>query len=106
MQASGGTIPIQSSRACIVYDAQSGKIYHVHEVITLQGGREPTEAQIEAHAMAIVKRKGYPEERLSILHMPLEELPRRRAYIVDLKTKALVPKPPVGALPYYPGPSS
>lgn len=92
MQASGGTVPVQSSRVCVVYDSENGKVHHIHEVITLRGGREPTEAQIEAHAMAIVKRKGHRAERLSVLHLPSEKVPRHRACIVHPKTKALVPK--------------
>ena len=92
METSGGTVPVQSSRGCVIYDSDSGQIHHVHEVITFKGGREPTEAEIGAHAMNIVKRKGHPTEKLGVLHLPSDKLPRAQACSVDLKTLALVAK--------------
>lgn len=93
MDTSGGTVSVQSSRACIVYDSDSGRIHHVHEVITFKGGREPTEDEIGADAMNIVRRKGHPTEKLGVLHLPSDKVPRKQAYAVDLRTMELVAKP-------------
>ncbi len=88
--SSGGTVPVKSSRTCIVYDAESGRVHHVHQVVTLEGGQEPTEAQIEAHAMEIVRRKGKPTQKLKMLHLPSEKIPMHQLLAVDPKTKTLV----------------
>jgi hypothetical protein len=90
MQTSGGTVPVQSSRVCVIYDSDSGRIHHVHEVITLKGGREPTEAEIGADAMNIARRRGQPPEKLGALHLPSDKLLRNEACSVDLRTMALV----------------
>ena len=85
----GGTVPVKSSRTCIVYDGETGRVHHIHEVVTLEGGREPGEAQIEADAMEIVNRKGKNVAKLRTLHLPTEKVPEGGLLTVDLKTKTL-----------------
>jgi hypothetical protein len=93
MQTFGGNLPVHSARICVVYDSHTGGIRHIHEVITLKGGRELSEAEIEAQAVEIVKRKGHHSDKLGVLHMPSEKVDRRQVYVVDLKAKTLTPKP-------------
>lgn len=89
---SGGTIPVKSSRACVVYDADTGHVRHIHQVVTLEGGREPTEPEIEAHAMQLAQRKEGRAGKFKALHVPSESVQPHQLYAVDLKTRALVAK--------------
>ena len=89
-KAFGGTIPVKSSRACVVYEADSGEISHIHEVVTLEGGQEPTEAQIEADVTEMLKRIGKPTEKLSMLHVPSESVQTHPLLSVDPRTKSLI----------------
>jgi hypothetical protein len=93
MQRFGGNVPVHSARVCVIYDREGGHIRHIHEVITLEGGREPSEREIEAHAMEMVKRKGDDPHGLGVLHVSSDRLDRRQAYRVDPSTRTLVPKP-------------
>src|SRR5262249_57937141 len=51
-----GNMEVQSDRACVVYDAKTGRILHVHRVITLRGGQDPTGPQIEARALELMMK--------------------------------------------------
>ena len=37
MTGSGATVPVQSIKACVVYDSTTGQIHHQHHVLTLVG---------------------------------------------------------------------
>jgi len=92
-QESGGTVPVKSSRTCVVYDPDSGRVHHVHRVVTLEDGQEPSERQIEAHAMEILKRKGRSTEKLKALHLPSDKVEMQQLMSVDPKTGSLISKP-------------
>jgi hypothetical protein len=92
VQQSGGTVPVKSSRACVVYDADTGHVHHIHQVVTLEGGREPNESEIEAHAMALARRKERRAGRFKALHLAADAVRPHQLYTVDLKTRALVVK--------------
>jgi hypothetical protein len=89
---SGGTDRVQSARACAVYDAESGRVHHFHQVITFEGGREPAEHEIEAHALALVRKRGLHSDNLMVLHVPCDAIQPRTLYAVDVKTRSLVLK--------------
>lgn len=91
-ELSGGTAAVKSSRTCIVYD-ESGRVHHVHRVVTLEGGREPSEAQIEADALNILKRHGKPVEKMKMLHLPSDKVPMHELLAVDPGTKRLNSQP-------------
>ena len=38
MDRAGATVPVQSIKACVVYDPSDGRIHHEHRVLTLTGG--------------------------------------------------------------------
>jgi hypothetical protein len=92
MEQSDGILPVKSSRACVVYDADTGHVHHIHQVVTFEGGREPTESEIEAHAMTVARRKERRAGRFKALHMAAEAVRPHQLYTVDLQTRALVVK--------------
>ena len=67
MIIAGSTAPVQSIKACVVYDPDSGEIHHRHKVLTLVGGREPTEKEMAEHALqALRNRRNPPVGKLSV----------------------------------------
>jgi hypothetical protein len=38
VQHFGGTVKVNSAKACVVYQADNGRVHHVHHAITLEGG--------------------------------------------------------------------
>jgi hypothetical protein len=89
----GATIPIQSMHACVVYETSSGRIRHIHRVMTLQGGREPGREKIAEDALRALRSMPNPtDEDLDVLHVHHDALEPNKRYRVDLRTNALVPQ--------------
>jgi hypothetical protein len=75
----------------VVYDAMSGQIRHRHGVITFVGGREPSEAQIEADALHVLRAlPNSPAGVLHVLHVPHDAMQPGKRYRVDPHNKQLV----------------
>jgi hypothetical protein len=92
MNRMGSTVPIHSKKACVVYDSASGRIRHVHNVVTFVGGREPTDEQIAADALQAVNSLPKPYGGvLQVLHIPHGAVEPGKTYRVDLNKKGLVP---------------
>jgi hypothetical protein len=91
MSDAGATCPVQSIKACVVYDSTNGRIHHVHRVLTLVGGREPAEAEIAADALrAMGGLPAAPTGALEVLHVHHSAVEPGKRYRVDLAAKALV----------------
>ena len=91
MNSAGSTAPVQSTKACVVYDSESGKIYHRHKVLTLVGGREPTESEMAEHALqALRNRRNPPVGKFSVLHVAPDSLETRQKCRVDVSNKNLI----------------
>jgi hypothetical protein len=84
---SAATVEIQSERACVVYHPRTGRILHLHRVITLRGGREPGAPQIEARALALAAKKRRGPMR--VLHVDPAALTPGVDYKVDVKKMSL-----------------
>jgi len=87
---SGGTVTVQSAKTCVVYDPHSGHIHHVHHAITLRGGREPAQREIEHAALSMARQRAGPETPLAVLHVDHAELVPGTRYEVNIATRALV----------------
>ena len=88
----GATVAVQSLKACVVYDATSGQIHHQHRVLTLAGGHEPSEAEMERDALGRVaaRRGGPPGGKLAVLHVAPDAMRPDASYRVDVAKRALV----------------
>jgi hypothetical protein len=88
----GATVPVRSIKACVVYDTTSGQIHHQHRVLTLEGGDEPGESDMERDALARVeaRKSGHPGGTLAVLHLTHDAMPPGRRYRVDVTKKVLV----------------
>ena len=52
-----GDVELESDQACAVYDPNTGRIEHVHHVITLKGGTKPDRSVIEARAIEFATQR-------------------------------------------------
>ena len=88
----GATVAVQSIKACVVYDAESGRIHHHHRAMTLVGGHEPDEAEMEQAALERVaqRRSGHPGGTLKVLHVAHDAIEPGKDYRVDPAKRALV----------------
>jgi hypothetical protein len=91
MNNAGATLPVQSMKACVVYDSANGQIHHHHRVLTLVGGREPREEEIEADAIRAARHlHNQSTNVLHVLHVDHTTMESGKRYRVDLHRKALV----------------
>jgi argonaute-like protein implicated in RNA metabolism and viral defense len=85
-----GNHKIQGERCCIVFESASGKIRHVHRVITMLGGTERGEKEIAERALALAKKHGATGAKLDVIHIDPKTVEARGHYRVDLKNRTLV----------------
>ena len=88
-----GNMEVQSDRACVVYDSKTGRILHVHRVITLRGGEDPTKPQIEARALELMTKGKKKAPKVKTLFVNPESLRAGAVHRVNVRTRALVSKP-------------
>jgi hypothetical protein len=86
-------IEIQSDKAWVVYDSKTGRIQHVHRVVTLKGGIEPNQSEIEDRAMDIAGKRGMTRSQLNILSVSPDQLHPSARHRVDPKKGSLVSEP-------------
>lgn len=85
-----GDNKIQAEKCCIVFESSSGKIRHVHRVITMAGARERTEKEIGERALALAKKHGAADAKLDTVHVDPKTVEARGHYQVDVKNRTLV----------------
>jgi hypothetical protein len=88
-----GNFEVQSDRACVVYDAKTGRILHVHRVITLRGGEDPSGPQIEARALELMRTDKKKTPRVKTLLVDSKNFRSGTVPRVNVKTRSLVSKP-------------
>jgi hypothetical protein len=87
-----GEIEIESDQACVVYDAKTGRIEHLHRVITLRGGTNPERSEIETRTMELAGQNGKKTSRLRTLIVSPEQFRPGREHKVDLETGSIISK--------------
>ena len=93
MKNFGSTLPVHSIKVCVVYAADSGKIHHLHSVLTLVGGEEPTPDEMAKEALrSLSNRRKPPGGELHVLHVPHDALESETGYRVDHAKQVLVPE--------------
>jgi hypothetical protein len=88
----GGNQKVRSASSCVVYDSESGRIHHIHHNVTLEGGHEPNQQEIEAHALAQLSDRGIKGGHLAAIHVEPDSIKPGSIYAVDPKTRKLVAK--------------
>ena len=87
----GATVAVQSIKSCVVYDSESGQIHHHHSVLTLVGGKEPTDDQIGHDALrALGRRPKAITGKPYVLHVAYNALEPGKRYRVDHTKRTLI----------------
>ena len=81
---------IESERAYVVYDTQTGVIVHVHQVTTFRGASSGSRDEEEARALELAKQFGHRPDGLRALAVAPSELDLRVPHRVDLKSLQLI----------------
>ncbi len=85
-----GTAKVRSVKCCVLFDAKTGAIHHVHRVVTMEGATETSEAQMEARALKLAGDHGIGTAKIQIAHVDAKAFAERARYKVDTKTRALI----------------
>ena len=86
-------LEVEVDQLCAVYDAKTGRIHHVHRVITLKGGPHPGRKEIESRALEYAKREGNTTLDLKTVHLSPDQLHPGATHKINPKTGLLVSKP-------------
>jgi hypothetical protein len=87
-------------KICLIYDPADGGVIHTHEVLTFPGGRQLTDADAEAEALALLAhRTGKDVSGFGVLHVPAGEYQRRARYRVELPSRRLIAEGPTAVPP-------
>lgn len=81
-------IPV-SNKVCVLYDPRDGRIVHTHRVITMPGGQDVTDEELETRAKERARQVGRDVSGLSALRVAPEDCDGSSHYRVDLATKKL-----------------
>ena len=85
-----GVMEIESERAYVVYDTQTGHIVHVHQVMTFRGASSGSRDEEAARAMELAGQFGHRPDGLRAFAVAPGELDLRVPQRVDLKTVRLI----------------
>jgi hypothetical protein len=87
----GATIPVHSVKTYVVYDEASGRIHHHHSVLTLVGGKEPSDEEMANDALrAHSHQQQAIAPTLRLLQVAHDALQPGTRYRVNHATGALV----------------
>lgn len=92
MQTAGPAQKIVATHTVALYDPESGRIAHMHRVLTLEGGTHYSPEHHEQNARAYAGKLGHPVKTLLALHVPNHKNSGARC-CVDVKKQALVEMP-------------
>jgi hypothetical protein len=83
---------IEAESTVVLYEPRSGRIVHVHHVVTIRGATHPDATEIERSALAQLSPALSPGKLLA-LHVSPEEFTARRLLRVDPQTMTLLKLP-------------
>lgn len=107
MLGSAGTAgaAVHSVKACVVFDAATGAVHHVHRVVTMEGAQETPDDEMKRDALRYAadrlksgvalpgRRTASPARHpeLEALHVDPEKVDLNRPHRVDPRTRTLIP---------------
>ena len=89
-----GVVNKEPDLSCVVYDAKTGHVVHVHQAFNLGGAKQITVQELEAMALDEVSKR-LDTRGLRVLHVPPSSIQRHAKvqHRVDLEKKALIAIP-------------
>lgn len=93
MELRGRPIELGDGLAVIVYDARTGHVRHIHEEITLPGGREPTPEEATREALRLAESvSGLKPGAHETLVVKGHELDVEHGLRVDVAKRKVIPQ--------------
>jgi hypothetical protein len=92
-----GTLEVEHESLVVLYDPQTGRVVHQHQVVTMKGGQHPDEKTMEKDAMEqLAHIQPGVTQKLSVLHVDPRTLKPEALHKVDTAKHVLVeaPRPP------------
>jgi hypothetical protein len=77
------------NKVCVLYDPKDGRVVHTHRVLTMPGGEDVSDEELEARAKDMAHRAGHDVTSLWTLRVPGEECDGSSQYRVDLAMNKL-----------------
>jgi len=92
--ASIGTLEVEHESLVVLYDPQTGRVVHQHQVVTMKGGQHPDEKTMEKEAMEQLSHmQPGVTAKLSVLHVDPRALKPGALHKVDTAKHVLVEMP-------------
>jgi hypothetical protein len=81
---------ISSTKSCVVFDKAKGTILHVHHVLTIEGGQETSDSEVEKKALELAISRGINASKVDVLSVDPKLFEQHARYKVDVKKQTLV----------------
>jgi len=88
-EIAGVSMSLANSSTCVIYDAASGRIYHVHTVATFADSRQRSREEIEKESYELASRAGHNVAAMKALHIGDENMEPDVRYKVNLSNMSL-----------------
>lgn len=90
-----GMLPVVSEKLYVAYHRKTGRVVHIHRVLTLEGGQARPEADVHAWLLenALRLHKDMKRDQLSVTAVDPKSFRPHASHKVDLKTLKLVATP-------------
>lgn len=63
------SMEVESERVFLVHDAKTGKIVHVHRVVTHRGAQSPSDDVAQKRALELAEHFGHPVKKLNVVRV-------------------------------------
>jgi hypothetical protein len=94
-QVHGMPVSDDSSKVCVLYDPEDGRVVHVHGVTTIRGGKEVSDVELEQRTITQAESSGHPVHGLRSLRVPVSAIRQGGGLKVNAEGTGLVaPEPP------------
>jgi len=90
MYYKGRPVPDDSSKVCILYDPDNGRVVHVHGVTVLEGENAINENELEERARSRATAVGRSISGLRALHLKISEIPQGTSFTVNTEGTGLI----------------
>jgi hypothetical protein len=80
---------VVAENICLLYDPATGTVRHRHSAITITGGYQPAQDEIERDALTYAANAGLDTSGVQILHVPAAAMATPGVYRVDPQTRTL-----------------
>lgn len=85
-----GKTKVHSIKGIVVFDRTDGKIRHIHHSVTLEGGTETPDHDLEKRVLALAAKRGMDPGTIDILRVDPDAIQPGSRYFVDVKKRSLV----------------